>query len=399
VRRGDARRARRARDYGSFVRLDMESSAYTQTTLDLFYDRLRPAYPENVGIVLQSYLYRTDDDAARAASEQVRVRSARARTRSRPTSPTRQEGRRRGVRARHAAAHARRPLPGLATHDPAIIDEAKRFAAAEGIGRDRFEFQMLYGVRRDLQEQLVADGYRMRVYVPFGTSWYPYLMRRLAERPANLMFMTGSVVKEALGGRARTAPGARGAGPEAFGVGRERGRDGGTDWERRRPSNGAARAGAGADVAGRVRTSDSAGSPWARTTPSTARRTSTPATSRPSAATPRCTGARPPSRRRRLLVQRRDERRRDRRAGRGAWGGYFLFLRWRRLGAQGVEGHLESDFVTRAQPRSPPSTRFGRVPCAWPRPRSTPSCANSPAARRRAAGGPVAAEADDHDDA
>jgi proline dehydrogenase len=133
--------------------------------------------------------------------------------------------------------------PGLATHDPAIIEEAKRFAAAEGIGRDRFEFQMLYGVRRDLQEQLVAEGYRMRVYVPFGTSWYPYLMRRLAERPANLMFMTGSVVKEALGGRRANGAGRPEApGPEAFG-------------RRTAPptrSNGAARpdAEAGADVAG-----------------------------------------------------------------------------------------------------------------------------------------------------
>jgi proline dehydrogenase len=86
--------------------------------------------------------------------------------------------------------------PGLATHDEAIIAEAKRFAKAEGIGPDRFEFQMLYGVRRDLQEQLVREGYRMRCYVPFGTQWYPYLMRRLAERPANMMFMAGNVVKE-----------------------------------------------------------------------------------------------------------------------------------------------------------------------------------------------------------
>jgi proline dehydrogenase len=91
--------------------------------------------------------------------------------------------------------------PGLATHDERIIDEAKRFAAEQGIGRERFEFQMLYGVRRDLQDQLVRDGYRCRIYVPFGTQWYPYLMRRLAERPANLAFITGNVVKEMVGGR------------------------------------------------------------------------------------------------------------------------------------------------------------------------------------------------------
>jgi len=88
-----------------------------------------------------------------------------------------------------------------ATHDPAIIDDAKRFVTEHSIDRSRFEFQMLYGVRRDLQEQLVKEGYRMRVYVPFGTQWYPYLMRRLAERPANVAFITGNVVREMIGGK------------------------------------------------------------------------------------------------------------------------------------------------------------------------------------------------------
>ena len=91
--------------------------------------------------------------------------------------------------------------PGLATHDEKIIAEAKRFAKEKAIASDRYEFQMLYGVRRDLQDQLVREGYRMRVYVPFGTQWYPYLMRRLAERPANLAFITGSVMREMLSGR------------------------------------------------------------------------------------------------------------------------------------------------------------------------------------------------------
>ena len=89
--------------------------------------------------------------------------------------------------------------PGIATHDEAMLTEAKRFVAEKGIARDRFEFQMLYGVRRDLQEQLVREGYRIRVYIPFGTQWYPYLMRRLAERPANIAFILGNVVKEGLG--------------------------------------------------------------------------------------------------------------------------------------------------------------------------------------------------------
>jgi proline dehydrogenase len=91
--------------------------------------------------------------------------------------------------------------PGIATHDEAIIREAKRYAKANDIPANRFEFQMLYGVRRDLQDRLVREGYRMRVYVPFGTQWYPYLMRRLAERPANVAFLTGNVVKEMVGGR------------------------------------------------------------------------------------------------------------------------------------------------------------------------------------------------------
>ena len=91
--------------------------------------------------------------------------------------------------------------PGLATHDERIVEQAQRFARESGIAADRFEFQMLYGVRRDLQEKLVADGWRLRVYVPYGTQWYPYLMRRLAERPANLWFITGSVLKETLARR------------------------------------------------------------------------------------------------------------------------------------------------------------------------------------------------------
>ncbi len=88
--------------------------------------------------------------------------------------------------------------PGLATHDEAIISQAKEFAKAEGIDPSRFEFQMLYGVRRDLQERLRREGWNMRVYIPFGTQWYPYLMRRLAERPANIAFIMGSVVREAV---------------------------------------------------------------------------------------------------------------------------------------------------------------------------------------------------------
>jgi proline dehydrogenase len=192
----------RAKAYGTFVRLDMESSAYTQRTLDLFYGRLYRDYPDNVGIVLQSYLYRTDEDVARAVAEQCRVRICKGAYKEPPevAYPEKADVDQGYVRAMHALMRDGR-YPGLATHDEAIIAEAKRFAKAEGITPDRFEFQMLYGVRRDLQEQLVAEGYRIRCYVPFGTQWYPYLMRRLAERPANITFMAGNVVKELVGGR------------------------------------------------------------------------------------------------------------------------------------------------------------------------------------------------------
>ena len=192
----------RARGYGSFVRLDMESSRYTQQTLDLFEHRLYPNFRENVGIVLQSYLYRTMEDVEHANQLKARVRICKGAYQE-PASvayPDKTDVDASYVRAMHALMEHGN-YPGVATHDEAIIDEAKRFAAERGIGRERFEFQMLYGVRRDLQERLVREGYNMRVYVPFGTQWYPYLMRRLAERPANVAFMTGNILKEMVGGR------------------------------------------------------------------------------------------------------------------------------------------------------------------------------------------------------
>jgi len=189
----------RARDYSSFVRIDMESSAYTEKTLRLFEDRLYPNYPRNVGIVLQSYLRRTEMDVQRAIDLRCRVRLCKGAYQEPPTVAFPEKA---DVDASYVRCMKRLiqegNYPGLATHDPRIIDEAKRFVAEHRIDRDRFEFQMLYGVRRDLQEALVREGYRMRVYVPFGTQWYPYLMRRLAERPANLAFITGNVMREAL---------------------------------------------------------------------------------------------------------------------------------------------------------------------------------------------------------
>ena len=194
----------RARDYGSFVRIDMESSEYTQRTLDLFEQRLFPAYRENVGIVLQSYLYRTFADVQHANLLKARVRICKGAYKEPETVafPAKKDVDANYVKCMEELM-SRGNYPGIATHDEAIIKEAKRYAKANDIPPSRFEFQMLYGVRRDLQDKLVRDGYRMRVYVPFGTQWYPYLMRRLAERPANVAFLTGNVVKEMVGRRQR----------------------------------------------------------------------------------------------------------------------------------------------------------------------------------------------------
>ena len=192
----------RARDYDSFVRIDMESSHYTERTLHMFEHRLYPSYPKNVGIVLQSYLRRTAADVDKANRLKCRVRICKGAYQE-PASvafPDKRDVDENYKRCMHALMSDGN-YPGLATHDERIIEDAKRFAADRGIATDRFEFQMLYGVRRDLQERLVREGYHMRVYVPFGTQWYPYLMRRLAERPANVAFMTGNVVKEMLRGR------------------------------------------------------------------------------------------------------------------------------------------------------------------------------------------------------
>jgi proline dehydrogenase len=189
----------RAQAYDTFVRLDMESSAYTDITLKLFEERLYPTYKANVGVVLQSYLYRTFADVEHMNALRARVRICKGAYKepAKVAYPDKKD-----VDANYVKCMRELMLkgnyPGIATHDPAIITEAKRFAKERGITPDRFEFQMLYGVRRDLQESLVKEGWRVRCYVPFGTQWYPYLMRRLAERPANVAFITGSVVREAL---------------------------------------------------------------------------------------------------------------------------------------------------------------------------------------------------------
>jgi proline dehydrogenase len=189
----------RGRDLGMFVRIDMESSAHTQRTLDLFEQEFLPVHGDRVGIVLQSYLRRTADDVERLIGAGARIRLCKG-AYDEPAAvafPAKVDVDRSYAELMERLLQ-RGNYPAVATHDPTLIGRARQFAAARGIAPDRFEFQMLYGVRRDLQEELRHAGFRVRVYVPFGTHWYPYFMRRLAERPANIAFIVGSVVKESV---------------------------------------------------------------------------------------------------------------------------------------------------------------------------------------------------------
>ena len=189
----------RARTLGCFVRLDMEGSAYTQRTLDLFTRTFYPEFGDTTGVVLQSYLRRTADDVDAMIALGARVRLCKGAYQEPPEVAFPDK---RDADANYVACMERLldrgKYPGLATHDERIITHAKAFAKGRGIEPSRFEFQMLYGVRRDLQQELHTAGYNLRVYVPFGSHWYPYLMRRLAERPANIGFILGNVVKESL---------------------------------------------------------------------------------------------------------------------------------------------------------------------------------------------------------
>jgi len=186
----------KARESDVFVRWDMESSEWTQATLDPFEELWEEGY-RNMGVVLQSYLLRTMDDARRMNALGVRVRLCKG-AYAEPPEVAFQEKTQVDQNFVEVAKILLKGgnYPALATHDEAIIETLKAFTSAEAIGKESFEFQMLHGVRRDLQQQLRKEGYNVRVYVPFGISWYPYLMRRLAERPANVLFFVGSLVRE-----------------------------------------------------------------------------------------------------------------------------------------------------------------------------------------------------------
>jgi proline dehydrogenase len=186
----------RAQGHGGFVRIDMESSQSVAVTLDMFETLWCEGFT-NVGVVLQSALHRSEADLRRVNALGARVRLVKGAYKE-PAGIAWQR------RADVDAAYVRMmevllregTFPALATHDPAIIAAAQAFGTKHGIARDTFEFQMLYGIRRDLQTALAADGYGMRVYIPFGREWFPYFMRRLGERPANVTFVLRGILSE-----------------------------------------------------------------------------------------------------------------------------------------------------------------------------------------------------------
>jgi proline dehydrogenase len=186
----------RADPAGFFVRIDMENSPYTEVTLEIFETLWSHGYRQ-IGVVLQSALYRSEEDLARLSALGARIRLVKGAYKE-PKAVAHQK------KADVDAAYARMMqalitgahYPAIATHDAAMIERARQWAREHGVGPDRFEFQMLYGVRRDLQTMLVQAGYRVRVYIPFGREWFPYFMRRLGERPANVMFVLRGIFGE-----------------------------------------------------------------------------------------------------------------------------------------------------------------------------------------------------------
>jgi proline dehydrogenase len=190
--------AQHAQSTGNFVRIDMEDSALTQVTLDIV--RRINSQPElrgSIGIVIQSYLYRSQADIEQLIAESIRVRLCKGAYKepAEVAFPKKSDVDANYIKLGNMLLQS--PIyHGLATHDEKMIAAAKSFAAQRNIDRSHFEFQMLFGVRRDLQRKLVAEGYNVRVYIPFGREWYPYFMRRLAERPANVFFIARQLFRQ-----------------------------------------------------------------------------------------------------------------------------------------------------------------------------------------------------------
>jgi proline dehydrogenase len=182
----------------NFVRVDMEGSPYTQRTLDFVHQlHCAPGNQGSVGAVIQSYMRRSESDVEKLLAEGIRIRLCKGAYKEPPEIAFQEKSE---VDANYVKLMKilmkSKVYHGLATHDENIINQAKAFATSQRISRDAFEFQMLHGIRRDLQQGLVGDGWRMRVYIPFGTEWYPYLMRRLAERPANVLFIAKNLLRQ-----------------------------------------------------------------------------------------------------------------------------------------------------------------------------------------------------------
>ena len=180
-----------------FVRVDMEGSPYTQRTLDFVHELHRmPGNANSVGTVIQAYLKRSESDIEKLLSESIRIRLCKGAYKEPPdiAFPAKSDVDANYVKLMKILMKSG-IYHGLATHDEKIIHQAQAFANSEKLPRDSFEFQMLYGIRRDLQRRLVREGWRLRIYIPFGTEWYPYFMRRLGERPANVLFIARNLFR------------------------------------------------------------------------------------------------------------------------------------------------------------------------------------------------------------
>lgn len=182
---------------GTFVRVDMEGSDYTQATIDMTREiHAMPGHSGHVGTVMQAYLYRCETDIRTLLADRIRIRLCKGAYKEPPNLAFPEK---KDVDANYLKLMkillTSGVYHGIATHDEAIIRETIKFVTEQGIDRRSFEFQMLYGIRRDLQRSLVREGYNMRVYLPFGAEWYPYFMRRLAERPANALFIAKNLLK------------------------------------------------------------------------------------------------------------------------------------------------------------------------------------------------------------
>jgi len=180
-----------------FVRVDMEGSPYTQRTLDFVHELHRmPGNANSVGTVIQSYLKRSESDIEKLLAEGIRIRLCKGAYKE-PAEiafPAKSDVDANYVKLMKILMKSG-IYHGLATHDESIIQQATAFAKSEKLSPDSFEFQMLYGIRRDLQRRLVRKGWRVRIYIPFGTEWYPYFMRRLGERPANVLFIARNLLR------------------------------------------------------------------------------------------------------------------------------------------------------------------------------------------------------------